>query len=690
MTTSGKDHVLIKYDSSKTVLWTRTYSANENEVSYSGGMAVDGDNVYVAVNVYTTGTYLAQFLRATVMKYDSEGGLAWSREYTSALNGMKIDGNGNFYFGGTVDDDYLIVKYDNAGNLIWSRSYDLTASTYYTDAVDRMVVDSEGNIYTLVRSSSWTSIYSTYHLIKHDIDGNIAWSNLLSGLSYSDIALDGSNNIYVAGSTVFMPSVDALTIKYDSHGNVLWSKTYDTGGRNDASKIAVDQDGNAYVSGTTMISDTAYGDYITTFKYDPAGNVLWSRKYDEFYNEGGTTGVALDGNGNIYITGDTDCAYAGCKSFFLRYGPALCITTDALSDGHIGVPYSQVLNAVGSLPPYTWSIISGFLPGGVALNSATGEISGGPTTVGLFNFTAHVISANSTTVTKSYSITVPDTTPPSTNSITSGIMGNNGWYVSNVGVALTASDSESGVKEIHYGIDGTETIMVGSTTSFTLSTDGTHSITYYAKDNAGNSETAHPLTINIDKTPPTITIIGIANGAVYTLGGVPTVGYTVTDTGSGVATQNATLTGGNANGVGTYTYTVNATDKAGNAATVSATYSVEYGFSGFLEPISLGKPFKLGSTIPVKFQLTNAQGNYVSTAIATISVQQFSGEDPVGDPIVLSANGADTGNMFRYDAAGNLYIFNLGTKDLVQGTWQIRAALDDGTVKSVFIQLKKN
>ncbi len=110
----------------------------------------------------------------------------------------------------------------------------------------------------------------------------------------------------------------------------------------------------------------------------------------------------------------------------------------------------------------------------------------------------------------------------------------------------------------------------------------------------------------------------------------------------------------------------------------------------FLEPISLGKPFKLGSTIPVKFRLTDAQGNYVSTAVAAITVQQFSGDDPVGDPIILSANGADTGNVFRYDATDNLYIFNLGTKDLVQGTWQIRAALDDGTVKSVFIQLKRN
>lgn len=115
-----------------------------------------------------------------------------------------------------------------------------------------------------------------------------------------------------------------------------------------------------------------------------------------------------------------------------------------------------------------------------------------------------------------------------------------------------------------------------------------------------------------------------------------------------------------------------------------------YNFGGFLQPVSLDKPFKLGSTIPVKFQLTDSSGAYITTAKATISLQKYSNDTPYGDAIdALSTTGADAGNLFRYDSIENQYIFNLNTKNLSLGTWQIRVVLDDGTeAKTSFISLK--
>ncbi len=103
-------------------------------------------------------------------------------------------------------------------------------------------------------------------------------------------------------------------------------------------------------------------------------------------------------------------------------------------------------------------------------------------------------------------VTVNDNAPPLTTATVTGTSGNNGWYVSDVGVSLIATDNCAGVKEIHYSIDGAETVVTGSSASVTITTDGTHSFTYYAVDNAGNIETAHPLTINIDKTPPVLNV----------------------------------------------------------------------------------------------------------------------------------------------------------------------------------------
>jgi hypothetical protein len=59
----------------------------------------------------------------------------------------------------------------------------------------------------------------------------------------------------------------------------------------------------------------------------------------------------------------------------------LTITTVSLPNGQTGVPYSAVVSAVGGATPYTWQLISGILPGGLALNSQTGQLGGTPTSV---------------------------------------------------------------------------------------------------------------------------------------------------------------------------------------------------------------------------------------------------------------------------------------------------------------------
>lgn len=56
----------------------------------------------------------------------------------------------------------------------------------------------------------------------------------------------------------------------------------------------------------------------------------------------------------------------------------------------LGSAYSSLLVAVGGTGPYVWSIISGSLPTGLSLNSATGTISGTPSVVGDYTFTIHV------------------------------------------------------------------------------------------------------------------------------------------------------------------------------------------------------------------------------------------------------------------------------------------------------------
>ncbi|MHC4713164.1 MAG: putative Ig domain-containing protein, partial [Planctomycetota bacterium] len=101
----------------------------------------------------------------------------------------------------------------------------------------------------------------------------------------------------------------------------------------------------------------------------------------------------------------------------------LVITTTSLPDGQAAVSYSQTLAATGGKTPYTWSVVSGSLPAGLSLGSATGTISGTPTAHGTSNFTVEVEDDQGTPDTdqQALSITViPETLEITTTSLPDG------------------------------------------------------------------------------------------------------------------------------------------------------------------------------------------------------------------------------------------------------------------------------
>jgi hypothetical protein len=266
----------------------------------------------------------------------------------------------------------------------------------------------------------------------------------------------------------------------------------------------------------------------------------------------------------------------------------------------------------------------------------------------------------------------------------------NGWYKGAVTAHFTCADQGS----VQSGIATCPADIV-------LSTDGANqSVPGTVTDNAGNSASTTLTGINIDTSPPTIVLNGIATGSIYKLGAVPSASCSATDTASGVdGVCNLSVTGGNANGVGTFNFTATAKDKAGNTATLTGVYKVVYNVQTdvafFLQPINdtahqtglTTSIFKAGSTVPVKFQLKDANGNVVQASSLPLWLTPAKGSPTTAavDEIAYS-DPATTGGTYRWDSTTQQYIYNWGTPKNGAGYfYRVGVTLDDG--QTIFVNI---
>lgn len=169
------DYVTIKYDGNGVQQWAKRYNDASNGYDYPNAIAIDG-----AGNAYVTGyglgsgsVYNYQFV---TIKYTSSGTQQWLKTYNGYGNegdqgkDVAVDGGGNVYVTGssTTSDasttNYSTVKYNSAGTQQWARNYNGYDDGY--DQANDLAVDNSGNVYVTGYSES-TSTSSDYLTIKY-------------------------------------------------------------------------------------------------------------------------------------------------------------------------------------------------------------------------------------------------------------------------------------------------------------------------------------------------------------------------------------------------------------------------------------------------------------------------------------------------------------------------------------------
>ncbi|MBV6478424.1 MAG: hypothetical protein HGGPFJEG_01179 [Ignavibacteria bacterium] len=323
---SGRDYLTIKYNSSGIEQWIQRYNGPSNGLDEAWSVAVDDSgNVYVTGGSTGSGTGLDY----TTIKYNSSGIEQWNQRYNAAGNGMDeayslaIDKFGNVFVAGTSNYDYAIIKYNSSGVHQWVQRYNGPGNSW--DNVQSIFVDSSGYVY-VTGSSVGSGTSDDYATIKYNSSGIQQWLQRYNGPptngrdNATSVKVDNEGNVYVTGYSYGIgTSRDYATLKYNSSGVEQWVQRYNGPG-NDleyAYSIAVDNSGNVYVTGSSIGIGT--GPDYATIKYNSSGVEQWVERYHRLGNMDIATSIAIDTSGNLYVTGYNS------------------------SDGYVTIKYSQTI-----------------------------------------------------------------------------------------------------------------------------------------------------------------------------------------------------------------------------------------------------------------------------------------------------------------------------------------------------------
>ena len=324
-------------------------------------------------------------------------GLLWTHEFGTAAydeaRGVAADGFGVYVAGSTNGafpgetsagtTDAFLRKYDTAGNVVWTRQFGTSAGEeargVAADSSGVYVAGHTGGVFPGQTSAGAEDSF----VRKYDTDGNVVWTRQF-GTAPGDFALAvavDSSGVYAAGYTdgTFPGQTStggAFVRKYDAAGAEAWTRQFNAlDGSTHAWGVASDGS-SVYVAGQTdgtLPGETSAGTWDAFVrKYDASGTEVWTRQFGTSSFEL-TWAVAANASG-VYVAGTTSGVFPGQTSagawdaFVRKYdGSGAEAWTRQFGASGIDEPYATAADASGV---YIAGVAGGALPGSVG----TGEV----------------------------------------------------------------------------------------------------------------------------------------------------------------------------------------------------------------------------------------------------------------------------------------------------------------------------
>ena len=343
-------------------LWSKEYSGSGSDsgksvvVDDAGNVVIGGQ--YQGIINFGTGAVTSYTIAvsgptpdAFVAKYSASGAALWSRgmggDGSDSAYAVATDPSGSVlvtgYQGSTSADygggllgsrgqsDIFVAKYSSTGGYLWAKTMGSTGSDIGTG----VAADGTGNVYVLGQFSlsvdfgggSLTSAGSNdVCLVKYSSTGGHMWSKRFGSTGVDlggPISVDVSGNVLIAGTfdgTIDLGGGpltsgggrDLFAAKFSSSGQHLWSKRFGGTSTEFVRGLAVDGAGDLVLTGQFLSSINFGGTTLTSAGYEDVflaklsgatGGHIWSKRFGSSSTTDAGYGVAVDGSGNVAITG---------------------------------------------------------------------------------------------------------------------------------------------------------------------------------------------------------------------------------------------------------------------------------------------------------------------------------------------------------------------------------------------------
>lgn len=323
------DAVVIKYNPSGNMVWTRSFGGNGEDVFTAAVPLPDGG--FIAVGYSNSGDVDLQGLNkgnydGTIVRYNSNGDVVWKRT-----------------FGGSASDQFGNVVYTQDGGIV----------------VLGHTLSNDGDVNGMLHTSPPDAV-----IVKYDLNGNVQWSDVFGGDNYDMFvsAIQAQNgNIVVTGysgsadgdlqNVTKYGAWDGIVVEYDHQGNVVWKKAYG-GSLTETFQGIAETDGGYVIVGGSMSTDGMMQNInkgsmdAIIMKVDYDGNWLWTRSF------GGSNSdifarISILPFGGIIATGESSSANGDMQNLSLGDRDAIIVKYD--ENGNL-VPFEHPLDAATFAP----------------------------------------------------------------------------------------------------------------------------------------------------------------------------------------------------------------------------------------------------------------------------------------------------------------------------------------------------